>query len=347
MTYGSVIYELAEELGVILKKRHLKVAVAESCTGGSLAATMTSIPGSSDWFEGGFITYSNAAKEQMIGVPCHTIKSHGAVSEQTAKAMAEGVIRHTDASVSVAITGIAGPMGGSDEKPVGTVWIAWAGDLQTTYSHCYHFEGNRPAVRHQAVQMALEGLKKRCDRVAHSTSSNKARYFFALYPEPKMAEAFLKQSEQLEKMATFKVSPLSKLHLTLVYLGAVPQDFLQEAMRVAAHIDIQPFEININQMGIWPRSNTLWLGSHNPSEALSMLVEKLKSSLIGVGFKPEKKLFKPHVTIARQCNVKEKTREVPPIVWSVDTFCLVKSTQREGGSHYEIIASWPLNHKTN
>jgi len=156
------IYDLAEQLGHLLLKRKIHCAVAESCTGGSLAAAITDIAGCSQWFDRGFVTYTNKAKEQMLAVSGEAIVTFGAVSEQTARAMADGAIAASDADVSVSITGVAGPGGGSIEKPVGTVWIAWAGYLQPTHSQCYQFTGDREAIRQQAVQTALQGLIKRC-----------------------------------------------------------------------------------------------------------------------------------------------------------------------------------------
>lgn len=154
--------ELAKQLGNALLQHKLYCAVAESCTGGSLSAAITNIAGSSQWFDRGFITYTNQAKEEMLGVPGQVISTHGAVSEATACAMAQGVIANSNADVSAAITGIAGPSGGSIEKPVGTVWIAWASNLQPVHAQCYLFKGDRAAIREQSVIVALEGMIQRC-----------------------------------------------------------------------------------------------------------------------------------------------------------------------------------------
>ena len=154
--------ELAKELGCTLLKYKLSCAVAESCTGGSLAAAITDIAGSSQWFDRGFITYTNQAKEEMLGVPEQVISAHGAVSEATACAMAQGAIANSNADVSVAITGVAGPSGGSIEKPVGTVWIAWAANLQPVHAQCYLFKGDRASIREQSVIVALEGMIQLC-----------------------------------------------------------------------------------------------------------------------------------------------------------------------------------------
>ena len=134
------------------------LATAESCTGGWAAQAMTAIAGSSVWFERGFVTYSNDAKQEMLGVSAATLKNHGAVSEETAREMALGALARSKASVSLAVTGVAGPTGGSDAKPVGTVCFAWARKGGTVRSETRRFAGDREAVRRQSVVRALEGV---------------------------------------------------------------------------------------------------------------------------------------------------------------------------------------------
>ncbi len=148
----------AERLGAWLKDRGLTVATAESCTGGWVGEVITSVPGSSRWYDRGFITYTNQAKRDMLGVSTDVLARHGAVSAQTARAMAEGALAHSRAQVVLAITGIAGPGGGSDEKPVGTVWFAWAAKDREPVVVSEHFQGDRRQIRHQAVARALSGL---------------------------------------------------------------------------------------------------------------------------------------------------------------------------------------------
>lgn len=162
MVIDKSIMSLAEELGIILKKMNLRCVVAESCTGGALAAAITGVAGSSQWFDRGFVTYTDKSKEEMLGVSSAVILSAGAVSEATVRAMAYGALYHSEANVSVSISGIAGPGGGSRKKPVGTVWIAWATHLQSIDALCYLFNGDRSKIREQSVQVALEGLIKRC-----------------------------------------------------------------------------------------------------------------------------------------------------------------------------------------
>jgi nicotinamide-nucleotide amidase len=141
-----------------LRRAGLKIATAESCTGGLIAAACTTVAGSSDWFERGFVTYSNEAKTEMLGVAAALIGAHGAVSEPVARAMAEGAIAHSRAQLAVAVTGVAGPGGGSPGKPVGTVWLAWARVGQATRSELLMLDGDRRAIREQTVQHALQRL---------------------------------------------------------------------------------------------------------------------------------------------------------------------------------------------
>ena len=150
---SDLILNLADQL----RARRMMLATAESCTGGMIAAACTDLAGSSDWFERGFVTYSNAAKTELLGVPAELIAQHGAVSEPVAAAMAEGALRQSHAQLSVAVTGVAGPGGGSADKPVGTVWFAWSAG-GPTQTQCVRWDGDRAAVRAQTVQHALQGL---------------------------------------------------------------------------------------------------------------------------------------------------------------------------------------------
>lgn len=149
---------LAGKVGVALKARGLMLVTAESCTGGWVAQEVTAIAGSSAWFERGFVTYANAAKVEMLGVALDTLTSFGAVSLETAREMAVGALEHSRADVSLAITGIAGPGGGSPDKPVGTVCFAWCRRESAPLAVKEVFEGDRAAVRRQAVARALSGL---------------------------------------------------------------------------------------------------------------------------------------------------------------------------------------------
>lgn len=159
---GKDIHALATRLGELALARRVMLATAESCTGGLVAGAITEVAGSSSWFDRGFVTYSNRAKIEQLGVGPETIARHGAVSEQTAVAMAEGARKASGAHWAVAVTGIAGPAGGSPEKPVGTVWFAWAGPDGVQALHRL-LEGDRGAVRRASVAIALQGLIDRLD----------------------------------------------------------------------------------------------------------------------------------------------------------------------------------------
>ena len=152
------IHALAERVGKALADQNLTLATAESCTGGLIAAAITAIPGSSAWFDRGFVTYSNHAKGEMLGVHPATLESHGAVSEAVVTEMAEGAISASDAEVSVAVSGVAGPGGGSAAKPVGLVCLAWGMQRRETRARSVHCEGGREEVRRRAVVLALEGI---------------------------------------------------------------------------------------------------------------------------------------------------------------------------------------------
>lgn len=148
---------LRHELADALRQRRWRLVTAESCTGGLIAAACTDLAGSSDWFERGFVTYSNEAKTELLGVSATLIEAHGAVSQPVAEAMARGALAHARAEVAVAVTGIAGPGGGSPGKPVGLVWMAWALPGQV-WSECQVFVGDRAAVRAQTVAYVLGRL---------------------------------------------------------------------------------------------------------------------------------------------------------------------------------------------
>lgn len=164
MNTQTAVEALVAELASALVARGEWLAVAESCTGGLIAAACTERAGSSGWFERGLTTYSNSAKQQLLGVPEAVIAEHGAVSEATVRAMAQGLLARAPVQHGVAVSGIAGPGGGSAEKPVGTVWIAWADGLDVQ-AEPFLFSGNRAAVREQAVLAALQGLCRRLRRV--------------------------------------------------------------------------------------------------------------------------------------------------------------------------------------
>ena len=161
----STTNELAVSLGVALSARGWMAATAESCTGGLIAGAITDVSGSSGWFERGFVTYSNEAKIELLGVRPETLSRFGAVSEETVRAMVAGALERSRADVAVAVTGVAGPTGGTPEKPVGLVWLAWGVRGAAVEAASRRFPGNRAAVREAAVAVALAGLLERARQV--------------------------------------------------------------------------------------------------------------------------------------------------------------------------------------
>ncbi len=149
---------LIQQLATALLRRHWTLVTAESCTGGGVAWRLTELAGSSAWLEGGFVTYSNAMKQRLLGVSAALLEQQGAVSRACVEAMAQGALANSQAQLSVAISGIAGPGGGSEEKPVGTVWIAWARADGVSQSTLFDFSGDRQSIRDQAVEKAISGL---------------------------------------------------------------------------------------------------------------------------------------------------------------------------------------------
>ena len=154
----DIVAALASQVAQQLRSREFMVTTAESCTGGLVAAALTEIAGSSAWFERGFVTYSNHAKVEMLGVAADLIDTHGAVSEDVARAMAEGALLESRAQCAMSITGIAGPTGGTRDKPVGTVCFGWVVLEELVQSETMHFDGDRASVREQSVRHALGGL---------------------------------------------------------------------------------------------------------------------------------------------------------------------------------------------
>ena len=158
MTSDDEIYSLARQLGLILSRYGHKLAAAESCTGGWVCQAVTDVPGSSAWFDRGFVTYTDLAKQELLGVSESVLTTHGAVSLETVVAMAVGALRNSHADCVLAVSGIAGPTGATPGKPVGTVWFAWQRRDGVCATARKQFDGDRRAVRRQAVAVALQGI---------------------------------------------------------------------------------------------------------------------------------------------------------------------------------------------
>lgn len=168
--YDPLIDAAAARLGNALRQLGLRVTTAESCTGGGIAEAITRVSGSSGWFDTGFVTYANHSKMRWVGVSEEDLAQFGAVSEPVVRAMAEGALEAADADLAVAVSGIAGPDGGTPDKPVGTVWFAWAVRDQGTISQCRRIQGNRRDVRAQTVLHGMQGLITELEKLAASRS---------------------------------------------------------------------------------------------------------------------------------------------------------------------------------
>ena len=165
MLVSRDIENMAIQIGSALKSHSLVLATAESCTGGAVASAITDIAGSSEWFERGFITYSNEAKREMLGVAQDTLTRYGAVSEVVVREMVAGALHHSHAQVALAVSGIAGPAGGMPDKPVGTVWFAWGIKGGQCVAHLHHLSGNRAEIRMQSVRIAFQGVLELLNQV--------------------------------------------------------------------------------------------------------------------------------------------------------------------------------------
>lgn len=157
-TSEQELKDLAEELGVCMKDKGIKLASAESCTGGWIAKIITDMPGSSEWFTGSVVCYSNESKVSLLGVRENTLTEFGAVSGDTVMEMLDGLFANTDADVAVGVSGIAGPDGGTEDKPVGLVWLSWGKRDKSVYAKPYNFDGDREDVRKQSIAQALNNL---------------------------------------------------------------------------------------------------------------------------------------------------------------------------------------------
>jgi len=154
----ETIHQLSDQLGRRLLEKNWRVATAESCTGGAIAAAITAIAGSSSWFEYGIVSYANHAKQKLLHVQAQSLDEQGAVSEVVVQQMLTGVLALSNANIAVAVSGVAGPSGGSAEKPVGTVWFAWGVANGVCHTQSFHFVGERNAIQQQAVARGLQGL---------------------------------------------------------------------------------------------------------------------------------------------------------------------------------------------
>lgn len=340
---NNQINVLISRLAALLVSQGWSCTTAESCTGGLIAASMTAVAGSSRWFERSFVTYSNEAKQEMLGVDAATITQYGAVSEPTVKAMAEGAIANSQAHLGVAVSGIAGPGGGSKQKPVGTACIAWAGGYQPTLCKTYVFKGDREAIRYQTVIKALEGLITRADKSAELMKQlTEAHYFLALWPEQHLSKQL---HQQISHYASGEAKPVcpEDMHLTLAYLGQVPQSFVDQIIDMLNGFSASAVVIRSETIKVFKKAKARWMDI-SPSENVALIHRTINDCLLALGHKPERRAFVPHITIERKSTSFQEVKLLEPIWTPLGRLCLARSYHNKvkPGPRYEIVKALKL-----
>ncbi|MGB1110837.1 MAG: RNA 2',3'-cyclic phosphodiesterase [Gammaproteobacteria bacterium] len=327
----------ARQVARALLARGGSLATAESCTGGWVAKVLTDLSGSSQWFERGFVTYSNEAKMDMLSVPAETLKTHGAVSEQTVADMAAGVLANSPAQFAIAISGVAGPTGGTAEKPVGMVCFGWDDGRGNASAETVHFGGDRDAVRRQAVLHGLNGLLRMM-----GVDSSRKRLFFALWPQPETQQALGDVANAWELEQGVKRHPASNLHVTLEFVG--PTDGQTQACMEAAadRVRAESFDLSIGGSGVFKRAQVAWLGVVSGEGALQALQGQLIAELNECGYQPDDRPYRPHMTVARKLRHPPVHHDFQAIEWRVDRFALVESRSADHGVEYVPLRFWDL-----
>ncbi len=334
--YGTGPTTMEAVVGGLLKEHGVTLAVAESCTGGLIGHRLTNIPGSSDYLDRVLVCYSNRAKIELLGVPARTLREHGAVSSPTVIAMAQGLLKSSGADLALAVTGIAGPAGGTKEKPVGLVYIglASAGD-----SHCrfYRFMGAREIIKLNASQRAWD-LNFR---------ENVYRLFISLeLPQAIKDAAGVVQMRLRETGADVGWSRPEGMHLTLKFLGELERQRVHQVETAMTEIGegFQSLTITVEGLGGFPALNkprVIWLGIEEPSGALIGLQKRVDRTLAGLGFPEEPRDFHPHLTLGRVRSDKNRDAlsqalRTPVLLgeWSLDEMNLMRSMPGSGRSIY-------------
>ena len=307
---SETLDRIASELGGHLKALGLTLATAESCTGGWVAKVVTDVPGSSAWFDRGYVTYSNEAKVEMLGVSAQTLDAEGAVSEAVVREMVLGALAHSRASVALAVSGIAGPDGGTEDKPVGTVWFAWAlagtgpaADAVQVQTQRLQFAGNREEVRHQSVRVGLSRLLETPDPGAADGCLNACSSPSGLGMRSVAALARLQGSLALQGA---RPTHPADLHLTLAFLGALPPERRACCEAAADLVQAAPFAIPLSRVGLWPRPRILWCGPAVTPPELLTLADGLAEALVPCGVPREARPYAAHITLARQARAEAR-----------------------------------------
>ena len=285
----------------------------------------------------------------MLGVKAETFARFGAVSAEAAVEMAEGALMHSRSDISVAITGMAGPEGSSEDKPVGTVWFAWAGGGRPPVAVCEHFEGDRGSVRRQAVETALRGL---IERLAMKIEAEKSRLprievptqrlFFALWPSEEVRSGL---AEVMASLDVRRAKPVAaeNLHITLLFFrlchGANTDLCRKDRRRDRG----TPVRAETQSNRLLAKIGIVWLGAREVAgELFAALVRDLHLGIAGCGIDLDARPVKAHVTLMRKALVVRRERPPDPIAWRVDDFALVESKTNPDGAHYQVLTRWRL-----
>ena len=332
---------LVERLAAELRRRSARVATAESCTGGWIAKTFTDLPGSSDWFEFGFVSYGNNAKAAMLNVDAALIEQHGAVSREVAEAMVAGALEASGAWLALAVTGIAGPEGGSAEKPVGDCLVCIPGRRpagavclspvrrRSRYgaaANCEHRVAQGTWLCGAGVRLIMQGTKKR-------------RLFFALWPDAHIRSQVADQvARAIESgAADGRRVPPANYHITLAFLGSVSASSMADIVAAAGRVRFLPFNLDLVRTGYWPNAKVAWLAPENCPPFLQTLVDDLWNRLADLGLQREERPYLPHLTLARRTQGGLGMRLDSPIAWQVSSFVLAESTGGPDGPVYTVL----------
>jgi nicotinamide-nucleotide amidase len=332
MPDSDEIGDLAASLVAELCAAGKTVSVAESCTGGWIAKALTDVPGSSGCFGYGVVSYSNGAKESLLGVNPAVLQAHGAVSEPAVREMARGALNLSGADLAIAVSGVAGPGGGTDEKPVGTVWFAWAcrirGKRESWTPRCI----TCPATATRCARRA-SCARSRASRTGSGAVSER-RLFFALWPSDRQRELL---RDTLRPSCLLSREPRSTGATgTSRWCSSAPfrKRRYHSCRRRRSEVEMAPLRLRFDRLGYWPRAKVAALLPLTTPEPLEKLVVSLEEILKAFDVQPEDRVFRPHITVARRARTFDTIPLARPVDLEWKRFELVESEPAPSGSRY-------------
>ena len=361
MPDDALLFDLATRVGRRLHNAGRRMVTAESCTAGWIAKAMTDVVDSSQWFDCGYVTYSNAAKMRDLGVSQQTLDAHGAVSEQTVREMARGALRVSGADVAVAVSGIAGPDGRCAWQ---TRWHRVVRCRTPPQRRGPHRRSPpalraRPRSRTPPLSRICAGTRVAARAAAEGVTSR--RLFFALWPDDAMQAALAEATRSLLSSCDGTPVPPRNFHFTLAFLGAVPESRIAALTPIAARVALaftsvaaggsadelsgsaSPLTITLDHIDYWRKSQILCATPTAEPTAAIALAETLKRVLTEQGFAPDLKPFRAHATLARKVGRVTHERSMPSVRWSFGDFRLVESRTAPTGSIYSGREIYPLD----